>query len=57
VKLCKFVCDIVMQELATCDPKYYKWTQYIFLQLFHAGLVYQKEVWCRSRSRWLICNI
>ena len=36
--------NVVTQELATCDSKYYKWTQYIFLRLFHAGLVYQKEV-------------
>ncbi|KAI9478745.1 MAG: leucyl-tRNA synthetase [Benjaminiella poitrasii] len=27
----------------TCDPEYYKWTQYIFLQLYEAGLAYQKE--------------
>lgn len=32
------------RELATCDPEYYKWTQYIFLKLYEAGLVYQKEV-------------
>ncbi|XP_047001158.1 probable leucine--tRNA ligase, mitochondrial isoform X1 [Schistocerca americana] len=31
------------RELATCDPKYYQWTQYIFLKLYEAGLVYQKE--------------
>ncbi|MFA5069825.1 MAG: leucine--tRNA ligase [Patescibacteria group bacterium] len=33
----------------TSDPKYYKWTQWIFLQLYKAGLVYQKEMpinWC-----------
>lgn len=30
-------------ELATCDPRYYKWTQALFLDLYHAGLVYRKE--------------
>lgn len=29
--------------MATCDPEYYKWTQYIFLELYNAGLAYQKE--------------
>lgn len=39
------------REVVTTDPKYYKWTQWIFLQLYNAGLVYQKEIpvnWCPS---------
>ena len=38
-------------EIATCHPGYYKWTQWIFLQLFQAGLAYQalgKVNWCPS---------
>lgn len=30
-------------EYATCDPEYYKWTQFIFLKMFEAGLVEQRE--------------
>ncbi len=31
------------KEFATCDKSYYKWTQYLFLELYKSGLVYQKE--------------
>ncbi|PYO60710.1 MAG: leucine--tRNA ligase [Gemmatimonadetes bacterium] len=37
------------QELSTIDPRYYKWTQWIFLQLFNAGLAFRKRAavnWC-----------
>lgn len=37
------------REVTTCKPEYYKWTQWIFLQLYKKGLVYKKEAavnWC-----------
>jgi len=40
-----------VREFSTADPSYYKWTQWLFLQFFKMGLLYQKKVpinWCSS---------
>ncbi|MBI5457200.1 class I tRNA ligase family protein [Candidatus Kaiserbacteria bacterium] len=46
------------REVVTCDPSYYKWTQWLFLQLFKAGLVYRKETavnWC-PKDKTVLAN-
>lgn len=38
-------------ELVTCRPEYYKWTQWLFLELYKHNLAYRKEApvnWCPS---------
>ncbi len=37
------------REVATCDPGYYRWTEWLFLKLYHQGLAYRKQAavnWC-----------
>ncbi len=39
------------REVNTCDPSYYKWTQWMFIKLWEKGLAYQKEMpvwWCEA---------
>src|SRR3989338_2429041 len=46
------------REVVTCDPAYYKWTQWLFLRLFKAGLVYRKETavnWC-PKDKTVLAN-
>jgi leucyl-tRNA synthetase len=45
-------------ELSTTDPAYYKWTQWLFLQLFNAGLAYKKRAavnWC-PKDKTVLAN-
>src|SRR4051794_26441256 len=46
------------REFGTHEPRYYRWTQWIFLQLFNAGLAYRKEAavkWC-PRDQTVLAN-
>ncbi|MDO8552217.1 MAG: leucine--tRNA ligase [bacterium] len=46
------------REVITCNPDYYKWTQWLFLQLFKKGLAYQKETavnWC-PKDKTVLAN-
>ena len=46
------------RELATTDPKYFRWTQWIFLQLFKRGLAYvdERPVWWCPELRTVLAN-
>jgi leucyl-tRNA synthetase len=46
------------REVVTCHPEYYKWTQWLFLQLFKAGLAYRKQTavnWC-PKDKTVLAN-
>ena len=46
------------REIITCDPAYYKWTQWQFVQFFKKGLAYQKETsvnWC-PKDKTVLAN-
>ncbi len=46
------------REVVTADPAYYKWTQWLFLQLFKRGLVYRKKTgvnWC-PKDKTVLAN-
>ena len=40
-------------EVKTCEPEYYKWTQWIFTKLFEKGLAYQKY----APVNWVVQNV
>jgi leucyl-tRNA synthetase len=46
------------REIRTCDPEYYKWTQWIFLQLHKAGLAYLAPSWVNwcPVDQWALTN-
>ncbi|MCF8023860.1 MAG: leucine--tRNA ligase [Desulfobacteraceae bacterium] len=46
------------RELATCDPQYYKWEQWLFIKMYEKGMVYRKESyvnWCET-CRTVLAN-
>lgn len=46
------------REISTCEPDYYKWTQFLFIKFFKKGLAYQKKVpvnWCPA-LRTILAN-
>ncbi len=46
------------REVITCDPAYYKWTQWLFLEFFKKGLAYRKETavnWC-PKDKTVLAN-